>query len=387
MYYHIMKLLKNLFLWMLVLVECNTANAKPIDLPVSFEHKDWQLVCDNTRTCRAVGYQDEYLDDSNPVALMLKRQAGANQRVRAYVMFGDLFEQTVNATCDANSDIFLSVNGQYYGKVATVAKLESDMGKAWELTTKQTHALINSLPTSSKIEFTVGCDTYVVSDKGSTAVLLKMDEVQGRAGTRGAIVKRGREAEQSVQPALPIPTVYATAIDNKKLGSRRDTALFSELGKQMDKLAIASMNTNEYIAADYTTNDMCDALTEKDPDFYQDLKGWHFYRLNEHQLLATHQCWQAAYNYGIGYWLVDDTAPYHTKLITTDASDYENGTIYAVQKGRGIGDCLWQARWQWVDAAKGSIFIKTAEYTTGQCRGIAGGGSFILPTLVTVVVE
>lgn len=385
-----MKLLKNLFLSIFILVACHTVtanvNAKPIDLPVSFEHKDWQLVCDNTRTCRAVGYHDDYLDDSNPVALMLKRQAGANQRVRAYVMFGDLFEQTVNATCDANSNISLSVNGQYYGKVPTVAKLESDMGKAWELTTKQTHALINSLPTSSKIEFTVGCDTYVVSDKGSTAVLLKMDEVQGRAGTRGAIVKRGNESESKVLPAMPMPNYVVTAIKDKSTQAlnvvKADTQLFANLQTVMDPLVLPTLpkdGENNNVYCELITNDNVKS-------WFGDTK-WQFYRLNSHQLVAEHLCWTGMYNQGYGYWLINDTAPYKPQLITTNGVGYAEGMIDASQKGRGVGDCWWHARWQWVDAAKGSVFVKTEDYTTGLCRGIAAGGSFVLPSLVSVVVD
>ena len=36
--------------------------------PVSFQHKDWALQCDNTRTCRAVGYQSEG-GESEPVSM------------------------------------------------------------------------------------------------------------------------------------------------------------------------------------------------------------------------------------------------------------------------------------------------------------------------------
>ena len=48
---------------------------------VQFEHKDWALQCDNTRTCRAVGYQAE-AGDSEPVSVLLTREAGPDTPVQ-----------------------------------------------------------------------------------------------------------------------------------------------------------------------------------------------------------------------------------------------------------------------------------------------------------------
>lgn len=48
--------------------------------PVGFTHKDWGLQCDNTRACRAVGYQSE-AGDSEPVSIRLTREAGPDAPV------------------------------------------------------------------------------------------------------------------------------------------------------------------------------------------------------------------------------------------------------------------------------------------------------------------
>ena len=45
--------------------------------PVDFTYQDWQVVCDNTRTCRLAGYQAEDSSDF-PVSVLLVRHAGAN---------------------------------------------------------------------------------------------------------------------------------------------------------------------------------------------------------------------------------------------------------------------------------------------------------------------
>ena len=52
-----------------------------------FSHKDREIACDNTRTCRAAGYQSD--DNENPpVSVLLTRKAGPNQPVNGELMIG-----------------------------------------------------------------------------------------------------------------------------------------------------------------------------------------------------------------------------------------------------------------------------------------------------------
>ena len=45
---------------------------------VQFQHNDWSLACDNTRTCRAAGYSPE--QPGNLLSLMLERAGGPGRR-------------------------------------------------------------------------------------------------------------------------------------------------------------------------------------------------------------------------------------------------------------------------------------------------------------------
>jgi hypothetical protein len=58
--------------------------------------------------------------------------------------------------------------------------------------------------------------------------------------------------------------------------------------------------------------------------------------LTKDKLLATHACWATAYNTGDGYWVVNAKPPYSAVLVTTAATDYDDGVITSSQNGRGI---------------------------------------------------
>ena len=112
-----------------------------------------------------------------------------------------------------------------------------------------------------------------------------------------------------------------------------------------------------------------------------DKSSWRINRLNGSQLLAQHECWTAAYNAGTGVWVMNDSKPYKSKLITTSATGYDKGKLTSVQKGRGIGDCLSKVDWVWT----GKAFEKSNESSTGLCRLIEAGGAWELPTYITDV--
>ena len=54
---------------------------------VEFEHNDWSLACDNTRTCRAAGYSLE--QPGNLLSLMLERAGGPGTKVLARLRNGE----------------------------------------------------------------------------------------------------------------------------------------------------------------------------------------------------------------------------------------------------------------------------------------------------------
>lgn len=176
---------------------------------VDFSHDDWTIACDNTRTCRAAGYQAD--DSDPPVSVLLTRKAGAGQAVTAELMLGQYDKVKMPAS------LSLQIDQRNQGKLA----LDGKRGTA-VLTSAQVGALLAALPRSSKI-VALGNDgrRWQLSDRGAAAVLLKMDEFQGRIGTRGALVRKGDRDETAVLPPLPAPQVRAAKLAAAQAGDAR----------------------------------------------------------------------------------------------------------------------------------------------------------------------
>ncbi len=353
-----------------MLAACATTGAaaiEPAGAPgLRFEHGDWELACDNTRTCRAAGYysvsgNDDEDDagtagngDPMPVSILFTRKAGPNEPVRGEFQIGNPGGDQTTDQLPQRMTLTMTINGQAHGKVLI------EQGK-WTvgLAPAQTQALLSSLTRSSKIAWSDGTRTWRLSDKGAAAVLLKMDEFQGRLGTPGALVRKGTRDEKTVLPALPMPLVVAAAVPRKDLvewPKARLDALRAAFKKQAEE---------------------CPLLTEPgEPPNEITVR-----RLSGGKLLASTLCWRGAYNTGDGYWVINANPPYAPELVTSYGSGYDAGKIDGSQKGRGMGDCWAFENWTW----DGKRFVHTSMGNTGACLGIAPGGAWDLPTVVTTV--
>ncbi|MGH8038068.1 MAG: DUF1176 domain-containing protein [Stenotrophomonas sp.] len=324
---------------------------------IDFSHEDWTLACDNTRTCRAAGYQRDD-GDSEPVSILLTRLGGPDQPVTAELMLGQYDETTLPR------QLRLQINDTALGKLA----YDAGAGTA-DFSAAQVAALLASLSRSSRV-VVVGDDgkRWTVSDRGASAVLLKMDEFQGRLGTPGALVRKGTRAEASVLPALPVPVIVL----GRTVATRpADQALADSPALRAALVAATSADECEALHPDGTMfgDEGPQAITVQ--------------RLSADKLLVSQGCWRGAYNTGDGYWVVNDRPPYAPTLVTASAVDDELRTIQEAQKGRGLGDCWYSASWGWT----GTRFVKTAESRSGLCRLVAAGGAWEMPTVVTKVQE
>lgn len=320
-----------------------------------FQHHDWIAACDNTRTCRAAGYA---ADEQSTLSVLLTRQGGANQAIH-----GRLSLQPDEGQTLPSGALHLRIREQDLGKLAP------DKGEGtYALSAAQTAALLAALVRDGGINVTdaVG-HRWLLSDKGAAAVLLKIDEYQGRLGTPGAVMRKGSAPEASVPAALPVPVVHKAAT----LDPAPDDPSLARLA--------ASPALRAALRATLKDNS-CEGLLEPDADVPLSHSPLEIRRLDAQHVVVNVPCWRAAYNTGDGYWVARPQAPYQLQWVTSDAIDYDDGQIIAAQKGRGLGDCISQSTWTWT----GTAFVATSEIAAGLCRGVPGG-TWELPTLVTEV--
>jgi hypothetical protein len=313
---------------------------------IHFSHHDWEVACDNTRTCRAAGYQAD--DAATPaVSVLLERQAGSGRAVAATLQLGSYDE---GAPAPRDDTVAMKIDGRPLGDVAIGRK-----EMRGTLTAAQAQALVAAVAGSGRVEWTDGSHRWALSGKGASAVLLKMDEFQGRVDTPGALLRKGGKAEDGVAAPLPAPEISPAAAGSTELNlpAAARTALLRELRGTIGA-------------------DDCNAFA---PDQLAVL------RLATDKLLVYLPCWTGAYNEGTAYWVTGTTAPFKPVLVTTGGSDYAAGTISSSQKGRGLGDCWAHQEWVW----DGRRFALTEAATTGMCRLVAAGGAWRLPTYVAKV--
>ena len=320
-----------------------------------FSHHDWEIVCDNTRTCRAAGYSNDSAE--RRVSVLLTRAAGPGQRVEGQLMLGSYGheDEAFFATLPKKITLSLRIDGRSVGRVIVPRNsLVADLPR------RQVAALLSSLGGNATIEWSFGDDTWQLSDEGAAAVLLKMDEFQGRVGTQDTTIGKGSRGENPVLQPLPVPIVVAAPLA-KTLPD--DAALASN--KDLHKALRATIGNDDY----------CPDRDEDSPS----AEGISITRLSSTQLLASARCWMGAYNAGYGYWVINAQPPFHPVLVTASGSDLRGNEIYSSQKGRGLGDCWSTDSWTW----DGNQFVQTEASTTGMCRLMAPGGAWSLPRIVT----
>ncbi len=309
----------------------------------SFSHKDWELVCDNTRTCRAAGYQAD--GDERLVSMLLTREAGPNTPVSMELQLDD-GEKTANVRAQVGELV--------------ISNLAVD-----KIPQQEAAKLLAVMPDEEKMIFTAGDKQWNLSLAGLKAMLLKMDDKQGRVGTPGALIAKGTKPEHQVLPPIPMKTLTVPIIPPT---TKEDEKILAALKEFLDVECAAN--------GDY-------GKTERRIE-----------RLSKDKLLVSMLVDREAYNQTVAVWLVNDKPPYNPKSAieggevynSTEESEAEvlqnKGILHSSARGRGMADCWFWASWAWT----GKSFEKATESSSGMCRGFIGG-TWDLPTFVSKVVN
>ena len=316
-------------------------------------YQDWDLVCDNTGTCRMAGYQDE---SSDPVSILFTRAAGENAAVEGkltIVPFGE-----ADRDVQVGQDIEIWLNGKSLGTVKHISDDAPD-----KLTEEQTKALLSGLKKESEIRLTYGKTTLKVSDKGAAAAMLKMDEFQQRLNTPSALISQGQEKHAVLAPKVE-PQIDAVSVKNRKTTELK-------LGeKQYDNvLALLRKAHDGCVDEDLESQDIT------------------IYPLTHNKVLAEALCFKGAYQSTNYYAVLDDKLSNVEQVLAEQYNEagYDEKQGYAFvrgsYKGRALGDC-----WAGQDAVwNGKIFIRTSHWMTGACKGLPGG-TWQLPIFVSNII-
>lgn len=315
-----------------------------------FSHKDWEMACDNTGTCRASGYQSDQEID-RPVSVLLTRAAGTTSAVQAKVQILPL--QAAAST----AQLQLQIASTPYGMIGL------NREGIGQLSTDQTRALLKAVQGAGPVVFKNAQSRWNLSTAGASAVLLKMDEFQRRLSTSSALIRPGKKSDQTVLKAAAIPKIV---IPKYQSGKVTQAKLNTAASQQMIRKLKAT--TNE---------DQCDLLFSQR---FLDDDVMTIYPINAQNQLVQIPCWRGAYNMGSGFWLMDQNKQLK-QLVTTSGETFSQGQIFSGHKVRGLGDCLSQDEWAW----NGKKFVKSFSSLTVQCKGFAGG-AWNLPTYVSKVI-
>lgn len=315
---------------------------------VQFQHKDWEMACDNTRTCRAAGYSGE----SGGISVLLTREGGASGQISGELIIGDADVPEFQER-PLTEPLTLTLDGSSLGTLNYDTALSH-----YRIPQALLAPLIKAIKGSGAVAFSASPDYHwPLSGAGAYAVLLKIDEFQGRIGTATALTKTGNGAIDQIPPAVPAPIIHAAptlSAEGQDLTAAELKAVYQRLGKEE-----------------------CEPVDDES-------RSGRLYSLdNSHQLVEA-LCWRAAYNEGYAYLVVPTGQPLaQGQLVTLDGSAYANGEISASQRGRGIADCMRSDSWVW----DGSRFIHSESMTSGDCRNLVIGGTWQLPTLTSTVIK
>ena len=311
----------------------------------TYENKDWQVVCDNTRACRAAGYSAEGSD--NPVSVLIARASGPGRPVVAELQLG---------TLDARSAHPASVVMAVAGKPAGTIRIDRDNHA--ELSGPVAAALVKAVLGGAEVSFAAGRTTWRLSSDGAADVLQKIDDVQGRTGRVSALVRKGGGSDADVASPMAVPRFEVGNVPSVRMEG--DDALVVR------------------VLAAIPSHPDCPLLDDSGAQVKARL--WH---LDANRLLVT-QPGRAAGNATLhGYWIANLRPPYDARPLTHSGADYEGqGTITARATLGAAGDCGSLQAWSW----NGFRFEPSYAATGGLCRGVKAGGAWELPSLVNEII-
>lgn len=336
--------------------------------------KSWTVGCDNTLSCRAVGFAVQE-SETNPY-VALDREGGPAGAIRLRLAgglgtFGVKDETKGPAAIAVIIDDAVPIvvtTGLAYSTMSGNGEGERALlsdGPAIEtiLAAMKNGRTLRYGPDAEKAKAAAP-----VSLDGLAATLLFIDDAQGRVGTVTALSRKGGGPAGSV-PNPPEPVrITPMAFPSSKPAPAFPTELIRRARGD---------NSEECLLEDSTE---------------QEGKS---VRLSDVLVLYEVPCWLAAYQSGAMLYLDEGKGPAKARPLVLETIDEDkgalvrrlksitdpqgleeggDGTLLSLSKGRGIGDCGVFQSWAWT----GEAFGLASYATMPQCRGVFDSEDWIV---------
>ena len=310
------------------------------------QFSDWAVTCDNTRHCEAVGYQN--MDgDSLPVELWLARDAGGGTQVQARLTVEPI---------DADSR-----PGPLNVQVGalTLAGIKSKLA----IQGAQVARLLPAMLDAATAEISDAHNHWTLSLAGLKAALLKMDDLQGRIGTAGALISKGSRAESTVPPPMPVPVLHAAALPVPR---DTDDALLAPILK-----AVRERKCWDEIA---DSDDADDLDGERPAETSVD-------RVSATQVLVMRECVRYTIQSSYEIWIAQDKPPYSPQRVELPpAVGGEDSGLTSLEFSRGVLTSAARANWNdcgnsqsWLWTSKGFMLLEAS--ARPMCRMVREGAA------------
>jgi hypothetical protein len=289
------------------------------------EIQDWTLVCDNTRYCEAKG-----LVEGEHATMRIEREAGPNKGINLVIdALGDLQPDALRV--DGKPSVLQQIDWNRGGR--------RDLSEA-QLSVSQAAArrALAALVDGRRLTLGEAAQNASVSLMGLKAVLLAMDELQGRLDTPGALIRTGPLAESRVVAAQPLPYLPIRPV----------------LPQAAPPGFLAAVRADR--APTITAECASDLARPRDEAR----------ALNASEMLVFLECRRGAYQSEFLAYRVarDDPRQARPLVLPVEAGidrmfgttlsqpewDLESGTLTVGAKGRGVADCGYWAKWRFTES-------------------------------------
>jgi len=324
--------------------------------PIYREIGDWILACDNTRSCVAKFMPDDSAPDASATTgetgyITFTRDGGPDGKANLSLSAETAFDVD-KARLDGHP---IGVHG--WGRTSEPTERTLDGKAALDF--------MRIIRNGTVLSFSATAKTPQATLKGFSAVLLAMDEAQGRLGNASALVRTG-SAPASATPPAPAPPIVHAAVLSPPL-------------KDAEALIMAVRRTQ---ARTLKAHD-CDSQ-RRDEDAAEPL--------NAEEAIVVVECSDGAYQSSNLVFRTPRAEPSRAKLLAlpraptsapedsktageyTEASyDPKTATLAESAKGRGVADCGLSTQWTY----DGHNFQVSDASRQERC----GGGEPSWPTL------